>query len=135
MKMGSKAPLLQEDWENPRVTSINRCEAHVPLRAHSSAEDALRYWREDAARVAPLAQEISEICAGKSQVLGDGEYSVASRSVGDLLPKRGLPNAHESSAAAANVNEATRDNVICLNGTWEFLLVPSPSLLMLALSS
>lgn len=32
------------DWENPSVFNRNKCRAHVPLRAHTSPESALRYF-------------------------------------------------------------------------------------------
>ena len=36
---------------DPRTPSINRCEAHVPHRAHASREDAIAHWVGEFARV------------------------------------------------------------------------------------
>ena len=92
------------DWENPRVTSINRCEAHVPLRAHASSEEALSFWRSDLERVKELAEQISAHCA-VGQTIDENEYCL-SNSFADLLPKRGYEPAspHDENQEEKNLH-------------------------------
>ena len=95
--MAGTSPSLPRDWENPRVTSINRCEAHVPLKAHASLAHAVGYWRDRIKAVEAEAREISK------------------------NPKAGLSSARQKGRLGVG-----GENVLSLNGQWNFKLHDAP---------
>ncbi|QDZ19643.1 beta-galactosidase [Chloropicon primus] len=115
---------VQNDWENPRVTSINRVEAHTKLRAHASAEAALEYWKRRDARTRALAKGVAEKCA-KGSVLGEGDHCLSSV-VSLRTQTEGLDSVTDSHVAEGLAGRAG-GNEVSLDGDWRFRLVASPA--------
>ena len=124
------------DWENPRVTSINRCEAHVLLRAHGHTDAARKYWQDCTRRTGRLAAEIADNCARGSVI--DSHRHCLSNVVGERLPKSGLFSVKGCDGDARRKgleqacpldekwDEESGSFRISLNGQWRFSLVKAP---------
>ena len=115
------------DWENPRVTSINRCEPHVLLRSHASHRDALEYWGARTERTRALARRVADVCA-QGSVLGEGEFYLP----GDVdlrSQTEGLDSVTDEGELGTppSIPKAVGNNVLSLDGEWRFGLFPSPS--------
>ena len=68
----SASSAAPNDWENLRVTSINRCEPHVLLRSHVCTGTP-RSTGGGTERTRALARRVADVCA-QGSVLGEGEF-------------------------------------------------------------